>query len=190
MAAALLAEHAGRLILCGASMGGMIAMEAARQAPDRICGLALLGTTARPESDEMRKVREDAIALFAQGRIAEVIEPNVHLAFHPDQAADPAIRSTYLEFVLRAGGEQLVRQNRAIMARPDARSHLPQLNSPTLVMTGDADLLIPLGHAEEIAALIPGSQLVVVPNCGHMLTMEQPGIVNATLQGWLQSLIR
>ena len=72
-------------MLCGASMGGMVAMEAARQAPERIAGLALLGTTARPESDEMRRLREDAIELFAQGRAEEVIEANVSFAFHPDQ---------------------------------------------------------------------------------------------------------
>lgn len=185
MAAALLAQHTGELVLCGASMGGIIAMEAARQAPQRIRALALLGTNARPETDDMRTLREGAIELFAQGQVREVIEPNVALAFHPDQAQDAALTGAYLEFVLRAGADQLIRQNRAIIARPDARTHLPLLRCPTLVMCGDADQLTPLECSQEIVALVPGAELVVVPRCGHMLTMEQPALVNATLKSWL-----
>jgi pimeloyl-ACP methyl ester carboxylesterase len=188
MAAALLAGHAGELALCGASMGGMIAMEAVRQAPERIAGLALLGTTARPESQEMRHLRENAIELFAQGRVADVIEPNVEFAFHPDQAADPALVAAYLEFVLRAGAGQLIGQNRAVILRPDARSHLPGVKCPTLVMGGDSDQLTPFDNLEEIAALVPGAELVKVPRCGHMLTMEQPERVNARLLAWLKKL--
>jgi len=185
MAQALLAAHPGELILCGASMGGMVAMEAARQAPRRVRGLALLGTNARPESDDMRALREAAIALFEQGRVLEVIEPNVAMAFHPDQARDPALVRAYLDFVLAAGAPVLVRQNRAVMGRPDARIHLPLLRCPVLVMCGDSDLLAPLEYSREIAALVPGAELRVVPRCGHMLTMEKPGEVNAALADWL-----
>jgi len=188
MAAALLAGHPGDLVLVGASMGGMVAMDAARQAPDRIAGLALLGTNAHGETPEMRKLREDAIVLFEQGRMAEVIEPNVELAFHPDQAGDPDLVAAYLEFVLRAGTEQLIRQNRAVIARPDARLHLPRLKCPLLVMCGDADRLAPPDKSREIAALVPHAQLVMVPRCGHMLTMEKPEIVNAALAAWLETL--
>jgi pimeloyl-ACP methyl ester carboxylesterase len=187
MASALLREYSGDLLLCGASMGGMLAMETARQAPRRIAGLALLGTSARPESPEMRQVREAAIELFAQGKLREVIEPNVAFAFHPEHAKDTELVGSYLDFVLRAGADQLIRQNRAVIVRPDARTHLPQVHCPTLVMCGDADQLAPRECAEEIAALIPGAQLVVVPNCGHMLTMEQPAFVNAALRRWLDA---
>lgn len=186
MAQALLDEHDGPLVLCGASMGGMIAMEAARQAPGRIRGLALLGTNAQPETDDMRALREAAIELFEQDRVAEVIEPNIAFAFHPDNA--PLLAPAYLEFVLRAGAGQLIRQNRAVIGRPDARTHLPALRCPTLVMCGDADRLTPPGCSREIAQLVPDAQLVMVRNCGHMLTMEQPEIVNATLAAWLESL--
>ena len=188
MASALLAESAGPLLLCGASMGGMIAMEAARQAPGRVAGLALLGTTARPESPEMRRLREDAMALFAKGLVAEVVEPNVGFAFHADHAGDPALVQPYLEFVLRAGAAQLTRQNRAVIERPDARASLPRLRCPALVMCGDSDQLTPPENSREIAGLVPGSELVMVPHCGHMLTMEQPRHVNAALLAWLQRL--
>lgn len=188
MAAGLLQECDGDLVLCGASMGGMVAMEAARQAPERVLGLALLGTTARPESEEMRAIRENAIRLFEQGRMAEVIEPNVHFAFHPDHAKDPALVSAYLEFVLRAGADQLIRQNRAVIARPDARRHLPRLRCPLLVMHGEDDQLVPFEHARETASLVPHARLVPVPRCGHMLTMEQPAFVNETLTRWLRDI--
>ena len=188
MAAALLARYPGRLALCGASMGGMLAMEAVRQAPDRVAGLALLGTSARPEDDEMRSVREKAIALFGQGRAREVIEPNVGLAFHPDHARDERLAGEYLDFVLGAGVDQLIRQNRAVIGRPDARLHLSSVRCPTLVMCGEGDQLTPPELSREIAGLVPGAKLVMVPRCGHMLTMEQPDAVNAELRRWVAAL--
>lgn len=186
MADALLREHPGELVLCGASMGGMIAMEAARQAPARVRGLALLGTDARPDSPEMMAVRTEAIALFAQDRVREVIEPNIGMAFHPDHAE--SLGADYLGFVLAAGADQLVRQNRAVIARPDARAHLGGLRCPVLVMCGDADRLTPPERSHEIASLVPRARLVIVPRCGHMLTMERPDVVNATLAAWLAEL--
>ena len=187
MAEALLAEHEGELVLCGASMGGMLAMEAARQAPQRVHGLALLGTNARPEDNVMRRLREDAIERFQQGHVREVIEPNVAFAFHPDNAE--RLAAPYLDFVLRAGADQLIRQNRAVIARPDARRHLPALACPVLVMCGEADALTPPECSREIAALVPGARLVMVPRCGHMLTMEQPAFVNRELRAWLDALL-
>jgi len=188
MAWRLLDEHPGDLILCGASMGGIVAMEAVRQAPQRIRAMALLGTNARPETDELRRLREAAITLFADGRTAEVLRANVPFAFHPSRAGDTRLVSTYLDFVMKAGAEQLIRQNRAIMARPDARSHLPAVACPTLVVCGDADQLTPPEYSREIAELIPGATLVMLPQCGHMLTMERPDLVNAALVQWLQQL--
>lgn len=189
MAAALLAETPGPLVLCGASMGGMVAMEAVRQQPARIRGVALLGTSARPEDDEMRQVRENAIRLFEQGREREVIEPNVHFAFHPDHAKDPSIARDYLEFVLRAGAKPLIRQNRAVVARPDARVDLPRIQCPALVLHGDSDQLVPVERADEIAQLVPHARLQIVTRCGHMLTMERPREVNAALSAWLEAEI-
>jgi len=188
MAAALLANHERDLVLCGASMGGMVAMEAARQAPHRIAGLALLGTTARPETPEMRQVRETAMELFAQGRADEVIGANVGFAFHPDQARDAVLVRSYLDFVMRAGADQLIRQNRAVIHRPDARRHLPRLRCPTLVVCGDSDQLTPPEHSREIAELVAGAEILSVPRCGHMLTMEKPEFVNAALAAWLEKL--
>jgi pimeloyl-ACP methyl ester carboxylesterase len=166
-------------------MGGMVAMEAARQAPERIAGLALLGTNAQPESPDTYQLRADAIVLFERGEIREVLEPNIAFAFHPRQAEDTALVQRYLQIILDAGAEQLIRQNRALMQRPDARKHLPGLRCPVLVMCGEKDLLTPPACSREIAALVPGAVLRWVPECGHMLTMEKPRFVNAVLGDWL-----
>lgn len=185
MAAAVLREHAGPLVLCGASMGGMVAMEAARQAPERIAGLALLGTSARPEPPDMFEMREAAIELFERGEARDVIEANVYFAFHPTQADDPVLVQRYLDIVLDAGTAQLIAQNRAVMRRPDARLHLASLRAPVLLMCGDDDKLAPPEHTREMAALLPQAEVVWVPQCGHMLTMEKPDFVNAALNAWL-----
>lgn len=186
MARVLLDEAPGELILCGASMGSIVAMEAVRQAPQRVRGMALLGTNARPETDDMRRLREIAIGLFQCGRAAEVLRANVPLAFHASQARDATLVRTYLDFILDAGAGQLVRQNQALMLRPDARTHLASVACPVLVMCGDSDQLTPPANAQEVAALVPGAQLFMVPQCGHMLTMEKPDLVNATLLRWLR----
>lgn len=96
---------------------------------------------------------------------------------HPVQA--------YLDFVLDAGAAQLIRQNRAVIHRPDARLHLPRVACRTLVLCGEADQLTPPDCAREIAALVPGAELHVLPGCGHMLTMEQPEAVGHRLAQWL-----
>ncbi|MEO6623646.1 MAG: alpha/beta hydrolase [Burkholderiaceae bacterium] len=188
MAAALLREHPGPLILCGASMGGIVAMEVLHQAPERILGLALLGTNPRPEAEDMRRLREAAIVFFEQGRAGEILRANVPLAFHASRANDTALTDSYMAFVMQAGATQLVRQNRAIITRPDARLHLGVARCPVLILCGDSDQLTPPEYSQEMAALIPHAQLVMVPQCGHMLTMEQPEFVNRCLIDWLRTL--
>lgn len=187
MAAALLAENPGRLVLVGASMGGMLALEAQAQAPERLAGLALLGSTARADTPELLQLRSDAIGLFEQGRMDEVLRANVPFAFHPTHARSGLVDS-YLQMVRRAGPAALIRQNRAVMARTDRRPWLPQVACPTLVLCGEADRLTPPEHSREIADAVPGARLEIVPGAGHMLTLEQPARVNALLLPWLATL--
>ena len=185
MAAALLDEHAGELLLCGASMGGMLALECVRQAPQRVRGLALLGSSARPDTPEIAALRANAFAMIDEGRYDEMIAMNVPFSFHADRLAERALTDAYVEMLRRAGPAQLVRQNVAVAARPDSRPLLPRIACPTLVVCGDADVVTPLEHSREIAAAVPGAELVVLERCGHMLTMERPGEVNAALARWL-----
>jgi pimeloyl-ACP methyl ester carboxylesterase len=183
MAALLLAEHPGDLLLAGCSMGGMLAMEVARQAPQRVRGLALLGSTARPDTPELILLRTRAIVEFEQGRIEALLRANAMFAFHPAHQA--RLVEDYIGMVLRAGANGLIRQNRAVMARADLRPTLGALACPTLVVGGLDDLLTPPDNAREMAAAIPGAQLHLLLECGHMLTWEQPEAVTALLLGWL-----
>ena len=195
MAATLLAEHpapagdaAPDLALAGSSMGGMLALEIFRQAPQRIAGLALLGTSARPDTPELIALRTQACELFAQGRMNEVLRANVMFAFHPRNAADPQMVADYLAMMARAGADQLIAQNRAVMRRPDRRPDLPGIRCPTLVVGGQADLLTPPECAQEIASAIPGARLHLLADAGHLLTWEAPAQVNRLLLDWWQAL--
>ena len=185
MAERLRAEVPGPLVLVGASMGGMLALHAALQEPPRVRGVAVLGSTARADTPEMVALRRQACSLFAAGRMDEVLRANVAFAFHPNSARDPGLVARYLAMVRRAGAEALIRQNEAVMARPDLRAQLPGIACPVLVMVGEADQLTPPEHAREIAAAVPGARLEVLPGAGHMLSWEQPARVNALLLAWL-----
>lgn len=186
MAERLLAAHPGRLALAGCSMGAMLALHCWQQAPGRIAGLALLGTTARPDTDEMKALRAEAIGLFAQGRMAEVLRANALFAFARSHAA--RLLDDYLAMVQGGGADSLIRQNRAVMARPDLRPVLPTVRCPTLVVGGLDDQLTPPERLQEIADAVPGAELHWLADCGHMLTWEQPAAVTAHLLRWRQGL--
>ncbi|KAF1021541.1 MAG: 2-hydroxy-6-oxononadienedioate/2-hydroxy-6-oxononatrienedioate hydrolase [Paracidovorax wautersii] len=188
MAATLLAEHPGEVVLCGTSMGGMLAIEAWRQAPERIRGLALLGSSARPDTPSLIKLRENAIQRFAQGELREVITGNVPFAFDESRLNDAKLTTRYVEQVVGEGADQLIRQNRAVMARVNSRPDLPHIQCPALILCGENDQLTPLDHSQEMARAIPHAQLHVLPRCGHMLTLEQPLLVGGLLLEWLKRL--
>jgi len=188
MARALLAEFSGPLVLVGSSMGGMLALHAHHQAPQRIAALALLSSTARADTPELIRLRSEAIVEFQQGRAEGVLRANAMFAFHPAHADDRQRVDDYVNQILRAGAEQLIAQNRAVMARADMRPWLADIRCPLLVACGDRDLLTPLEHSREIAHVVPHAQLEVVPGAGHLMTWEQPERVNALLLQWLDSL--
>jgi pimeloyl-ACP methyl ester carboxylesterase len=122
--------------------------------------------------------------------MGEVLRANLAFAFHPDSlAAQPGLVTDYLAMMDRAGAEQLICQNQAIMARPDSRPLLPGIHCPTLVVCGDSDQLTPPEASRELAAGIPGARLHLLPRCGHLLTWEQPAAVNELLLGWLPQVL-
>lgn len=183
----ILAEAPPHFALAGLSMGGYISMEILRQAPERVLRLALLDTTARPETSEQSERRLSQIALAEGGRFGEAVDQLFPLYVHADRQADQALRGLVDIMAAEVGPAAFVRQQTAIMNRPDSRVDLPKIACPTLVLVGDGDALTPPDRAEEIAGLIPGARLVVVPNCGHLSTLEQPPAVTAALEAWLQA---
>jgi pimeloyl-ACP methyl ester carboxylesterase len=188
MARALLAEHDGPLVLVGHSMGGMLALHAHHEAPERIAALALLSSSARADTPELIRLRSDAIVEFEQGRAEDVLRANAMFAFHPRHAQDRARVDDYVAQILRIGPRQLIAQNRAVMARTDMRPWLAAIACQLLLACGDDDLLTPLEHSREIAQAVPHARLEVVPHAGHLLPWEQPERVNTLLLQWLAAV--
>src|SRR5437764_32771 len=181
----ILASAPPRFALIGLSMGGYIAFEMLRQAASRVARLALLDTSARPESPEQTERRKPQIALTKAGRYAEVTGLQFPLAVHPSRHGDEALRREYERVGEETGPEVFLRHQQAIMTRPDSRPMFASIRCPTLVLVGDADVLTPPEHAKEIAAAIGGARIVVIPKCGHLSTLERPEAVADALIGLL-----
>jgi len=185
IAARVLAAAPPRFALAGLSMGGYIALTIACQAPERVQKLALLDTSARPETPEQSARRKPQIALAEGGRFAEVPALQFPFFVHRNRQGDEALRQRVRTMAEETGVQAFLRQQKAIMTRADARPLLPSIKSPTLVLVGDGDELTPPALSEETAAAIAGSRLVVVPDCGHLSTMERPEAVNRALVEWM-----
>ncbi|HWH48111.1 MAG TPA: alpha/beta fold hydrolase [Burkholderiales bacterium] len=172
--------------LAGLSMGGYVALEVMRQAPQRVTRLALLDTRARPETPEETDRRRQLMKLAQTERgFTPVTSRMLPLMLHPSRVKDTQLTKTIREMAERTGVEGYLRQQRAIISRPDFRPGLAKIECPALVLCGRQDQLTPLECSEEMAAQIPGAKLVVVEECGHLSTLERPAVVNAALRGWL-----
>ena len=185
IAAAILSNAPERFALAGLSMGGYIAFAMMRLAPERIARLALLDTSARPDLPEQTAGREKFIALAEGGKLSEVVETLIPRFLHRNRANDEPLKNEVRAMAAETGAEAFVRQTRAIMGRPDSRPLLSSIRCPTLVLVGEGDEQTTPDMAKEIAGGIAGSTLTVVPDCGHLSTMEKPDAVNAALTAWL-----
>lgn len=174
-----------RFALAGLSMGGYVAQEIMRQAPERVTRLALLDTSARPDTPEQAGRRRGLIELSGRGEFKGVTPRLLPFLIHPDHLKDPSLVGAIMGMADRVGHDGFVRQQKAIMGRPDGRSDLPKIKVPSLVLCGREDALTPLPLHQEMASLIPGAEFVVIDHCGHMSTMEQPAEVTAAMARWL-----
>lgn len=187
MAAAILRDAPPRFALGGISMGGYIAFEIERQAPERVERLALLDTTARPDAPEQTAQRQALIARAEDGQLEAIMREIASRLLHPRHKADQSLIEVQVRMGLDVGAADFVRQQRAIIGRPDSRPDLPGIRVPTLVLVGDRDPLTPPIRAHEMADALPDANLVIVPDCGHASTLEQPDAVNAALLDWLDA---
>ncbi|MGO9397088.1 MAG: alpha/beta fold hydrolase [Xanthobacteraceae bacterium] len=173
--------------LAGLSMGGYIAFEIMRRAPQRVAKLALMDTGARPETAEQTARREAPMALARAGNLIRVADDSFVFFVHPDRHTDVALRDAVRAMAEDVGAPAYLRQQQAIMARPDSRPGLSAIACPTLILVGAQDRGTPPELAQEIAAGIADSRLVVVPDCGHLSTIERPQAVTKALVEWMQS---
>jgi pimeloyl-ACP methyl ester carboxylesterase len=190
-----IAAIAGRILaaapplfaLVGLSMGGYIAFEIMRQAPQRVAKLALLDTGARPETEEKTARRQAPMAAARTGNLLTVADESFVFFVHPVRHGDVALRDVVRAMAEDTGAQAYLRQQQAIMSRTDSRLSLSAIQCPTLVLVGAQDQGTPPELAHEIAGGIAGAYLVVVPECGHLSTIERPQAVTEALVAWMQA---
>ena len=179
--------HSGMLSIAGHSMGGYVALELMRQAPERIERLALLNTNARPDSPESTQNRQRLMALAERDfpAVIRALVPKLLLDRHLDDAL--GMVGVVTGMALAAGKEAFLRQERAIIGRIDSRPHLARIRCPTLVVAARDDQLMPVEILEELARGIPGARFAIVEECGHMASIERPAEVSKLLVDWLST---
>jgi pimeloyl-ACP methyl ester carboxylesterase len=185
IARAILADAPERFHLAGLSMGGYIAFEIMRQAPERVERLALLDTTARPDPPERVRQREDALELVGRGRFHGVTDKLIEQFVHENRVGEKVLFDKVKAMARDYSEDEFVRQMTAIMGRPDSRPDLPAIACPTMVLCGREDALTPLEMSDEMARLIPGAVPEVIEFCGHLPPLERPAFTNAAFRRWL-----
>lgn len=182
----LLAAAPPRFALCGLSMGGYVAFEVLRQAPERVTRLALLDTSAKPATPNTNVPREQMIALAEKGAFDNVTTLLWQKLVAPAHLTEEPLRLLVRQMADEVGAEGFVRQQKAIMRRPDSRPVLAGLSIPTLVLVGEEDQITPVAEAQEMAGLVGVcARLAIVRECGHLSTLEAPEAVTGELLRWL-----
>lgn len=191
MAEQVLAEApTERFSVAGHSMGGRVALEVFRLAPQRVERLALLSTGTHPlavgEAGEKEKAGRMALLQIAreQGMRAMAKEWAKGMV-HPDRIGSPLFEQV-LDMFDRGSAAQYAAQINALLNRPNATPQLSGIQCPTLVLTGRQDSWSGPAQHEAMAAAMPNATLVIVEQSGHMCTMEQPQAVNEALAAWLR----
>jgi pimeloyl-ACP methyl ester carboxylesterase len=185
MAERILADAPPRFAVCGLSLGGYVAFELVRRAPGQVTHLALMNTSARPDTDERSEQRERSVRAARIGAFKGVTPRFLPTILHPDHAADPAMAKIVLEMTERVGRIAFERQQNAAILRPDCRPLLPLIVCPTLVVGGAEDRVAPPALQLEIASGIANAQLEILEVCGHLAPIEQAAAVNRLMRAWL-----
>lgn len=171
--------------LGGLSMGGIVAMEVIRQAPDRVRALALMDTNCEAESDKIKAFRQPQIDKVAAGNLTSVMrdemKPN-YLADGPNRAE---VLDLCMDMALSLGPDVFIRQSSALRDRPDQKTTLKQWHKPTLILCGEDDRLCPLHRHTLMADLMPQATLEVIKGAGHLPPLEQPQATRAAINRWL-----
>jgi pimeloyl-ACP methyl ester carboxylesterase len=193
MAEQILAAHPGPLAVAGHSMGGRVALEVVRRAPQRVRGLALLDTGCRalpagPEGERERAGRMGVVAQARREGLGAAAAAWLTGMLHPRRLGEQPLRDAIIQMWERRTLAHLSAQMQALLARADAAALLPGVAVPALVLCGAEDLSAPIRQHQEMAALLPNSEFVLVADCGHMCTLEQSEIVGAALARWFSRL--
>lgn len=188
LARAVLDHAPPRFALAGLSMGGILAMEVVRQAPERVLGLALMDTNPLAERAEVKAKRGPQMAAVRAGALERVMREDMKPNYLADGPQRSAILDLCMDMALGLGPEVFVAQSLALMHREDQCQTLRSFARPSLVLCGRHDKLCPVERHELMAELLPNSCLHIIENAGHLPTLEQPEACNAALATWLDLL--
>jgi pimeloyl-ACP methyl ester carboxylesterase len=185
IAEAVLRDAPPRFALGGFSMGGYVALEIMRRAPERVTTLALIDTSARPDTPEASDNRRRGIELARAGKLDLAAAGTYPNAVHPNNVENIGLKAIHMEMARATGAEAYIRQQEAIISRPDSRPDLVNIKVPTMIVVGDHDKITPPDVAAEMARAIPGAWLVPIEMAGHLTVLEEAQQVNTAMEGWL-----
>jgi pimeloyl-ACP methyl ester carboxylesterase len=185
MAARMLANAPPTFMYAGFSMGGYLGFELFRQAPERITRLALLSTTARPDTEKHIQLRRRFSEMTARGEFENAVAQNLDIYLNPSMPNDSIWREQITAMARRVGPDAYVRQLSAIINRPDSTSMLTNIQVPTVIICGRNDQLTTLTRHREMAKYIPKAQLHIVDDARHFISIERPETVTALLRAWM-----
>lgn len=187
IAAGILERAPKEFILTGHGMGGFVAFEILRQAPQRVSKLVLISTLASADVPAQTVRRLNYLRLVEAGKFASVVEERLPMLLHPKRQEDAKLVGAIRKMALETGAEAFLRQQRAIMARVDSRDNLPDIKCPTLLVYGRHDGITTLAHQIEMLERIPGAKLEILEDSGHMVPLECPEEVNKLLLNWVSA---
>ena len=185
MAGTLLAAAPERFALVAHAMGGFVAFEVMRRAPERVAKLVLIATLASADGPAQTARRQGYIDLVDAGRFDQVIEERIPMLLAPQNRADSELTAIARQMAADTGADTFLRQQRALMGRIDSRPSLADITVPTLLIWGDQDGITSQAQQDEMLAAIPGATLEVVAGAGHLVTLEAPEAVNGLLAAFL-----
>ncbi len=183
----ILAHTPPHFALAGLSMGGIIAMEVLRQAPQRIERLALLDTNPLAESTAVKQRREPQIARVRAGELQAVMQNEMLPHYLADELNNRAILDLCMQMAVGLGADVFIRQSRALQRRPDQQDTLRAVKVPSLILCGAKDGLCPVERHILMRDLIRGARLEVIDNAGHLPTLERPEQTTAALNQWIET---
>lgn len=185
IAVSILSKLPQRFALAGLSMGGIVAMEILRRAPERVTRLALMDTNPLAETPPVAAGREPQIVAAKAGRLRDVMRDEMKPRYLAPGPAQADVLDLVMEVAEALGPDVFVRQSRALQRRPDQQATLRRCRVPSLVLCGAQDTLCPVKRHEVMAELIPGARLLVIDGAGHLPPLEQPEATTQALKDWM-----
>lgn len=179
----------GPVVLCGLSMGGYISFAFYRKFPERVKGLILAATRASADSTDGKAARDEAIQLARRKGSSAIAEASLPKLMSPKTyTSQPDLVRRVYEIMQITSVDGIIGDLMGMKARPDSTPLLPNIHVPTLILHGADDQIIPLTEIEAMHSAIPGSKLVIIPDAGHLVNLEQPDSFNRSIRNFLQKL--